>query len=150
MSECLLSAWVLGEPCKPHFLGAQVSRGPALCISSLGQGRDCGLVGLPSTFLGLTHCCTGGGWGARSGCFIPCVSGPQELVAPVFAILLEYLTSPDSSPTVQAWGAGGGGYRRQRWGHLQVSWNKAFSGPELLLKVSFEGLHGVWYRAWPW
>ncbi|XP_017495411.3 BRCA1-associated ATM activator 1 isoform X3 [Manis javanica] len=26
--------------------------------------------------------------------------GPQELVAPVFAILLEYLTSPDSSPTV--------------------------------------------------
>ena len=35
------------------------------------------------------------------------VSGPRELVTQVFAVLLEYLTSPDSSPTVQAQGVAG-------------------------------------------
>ncbi|XP_019493037.1 PREDICTED: BRCA1-associated ATM activator 1-like [Hipposideros armiger] len=34
-------------------------------------------------------------------------TGPQELVTQVFAVLLEYLKSPDSSPTVQTWGTGG-------------------------------------------
>lgn len=40
----------------------------------------------------------------------PCtsVSGPRELVTQVFAVLLEYLVSPDSSPTVRAGRAGVG------------------------------------------
>lgn len=45
------------------------------------------------------------------------VSGPQELVTQVFAVLLEYLKDPDSSPTVQARGAGAGG---RWWGGLQA------------------------------
>ena len=36
------------------------------------------------------------------------VTGPQELVTQGFAILLEYLVSPDSSPTVRAGRAGVG------------------------------------------
>jgi len=39
------------------------------------------------------------GWALHPSTF---VSGPQELVTQVFAILLEYLVSPDSSPTVRA------------------------------------------------
>lgn len=35
-------------------------------------------------------------------------TGPRELVTQVFAVLLDYLKSPDSSPTVQTWGAGAG------------------------------------------
>ncbi|XP_025867122.1 BRCA1-associated ATM activator 1 isoform X2 [Vulpes vulpes] len=44
--------------------------------------------------------CWGGPWKGRVGSFFMSVSGPQELVTEVFAVLLEYLRSPDSSPTV--------------------------------------------------
>lgn len=46
--------------------------------------------------------------GVGIGVIHPFVSvlGPQELVPQVFAVLLEYLESPDSSPTVQGLGSG--------------------------------------------
>ena len=56
-----------------------------------------------SVLLGLTPLGGGGpraaGWALHPS---TSVSGPQELVTQVFAILLEYLMSPDSSPTVRA------------------------------------------------
>lgn len=51
-----------------------------------------------------------GGWGTSP---TMSVSGPQELVTQVLAVLLESLKSPDSSPTVQARGAGKVGRGRQ-------------------------------------
>ncbi|XP_064449452.1 BRCA1-associated ATM activator 1 isoform X4 [Mirounga angustirostris] len=44
--------------------------------------------------------CWGGPWRGRLGASSMSVSGPRELVTQVFAVLLEYLRSPDSSPTV--------------------------------------------------
>lgn len=49
-----------------------------------------------------------GGPGVEVGVLHPSASasGPQELVTQVSAVLLEYLRSPDSSPTVRARGPG--------------------------------------------
>jgi hypothetical protein len=128
-------------------LRGQVSDNVSSCMTLLGDWSPFPLCseasrdGCPVHFSGGPH--TQKSWMSRSlsgggsgqvgvTCLFTSVTGPQDLVTQVFAVLLEYLESPDSSPTVQG----------QGWG-LEGVFQR---GAELLLTVTFEGRWpcGLW------
>lgn len=111
------TALALATPHKPHF--PWCSQKPWDCrllrvVSGAGLQADQWVLP-PLSLECRSPSCAGEALGWEVGVrHLPMsVSGPQELVTQVLAVLLEYLKSPDSSPTVQAWGAGKVGRGRQ-------------------------------------